>query len=71
MNIRHRAPERNNSECITQPFQFSDLLANLPAVPRVPSSAAGLHLHRRHHVGPGIADLVAALNGLGIEEARQ
>jgi hypothetical protein len=40
-------------------------------LPAVPSTAAGAHLHRRYHVPAGIADLLALLAGLGIEEARR
>jgi hypothetical protein len=39
-----------------------------PAAPQGPLTAAGLHLFRRHHIRPELADLLAAANGLGGEQ---
>jgi hypothetical protein len=60
-----RAQRNHNSTTIE--------LSNLPAeISRVtPTTPAGAHLQRRYRVPAGIADLVAQLAGLGLEEARQ
>jgi hypothetical protein len=63
MNIAIGAPQRNH---ISTPIELSNHHSELP-----PATAAGAHLHRRYHVPVGIADLVALLAGLGLEEARQ
>jgi hypothetical protein len=36
----------------------------------MPATVAGAHLHRRYWVPASLADLVASLAGLGLEEAR-
>jgi hypothetical protein len=36
-----------------------------PSQERSPTTAAGLYVCRHHHVDPTIADLIAALAGLG------
>ena len=40
-------------------------------VTKPPFTRAGAYLHRRNWVPAGLADLVASLAGLGLEEARQ
>ena len=66
MNYLHfRAPPRNH---ISTNIELSNPIVELPSPP---ATAAGAHLHRRYHVPAGIADLVALLAGLGIEEARR
>jgi len=63
MFIAIRAPERNY---LSAPIEFSKPTGSSP-----PATAAGAHLHRRYHAPAGIADLLALLAGLGIEEARR
>jgi hypothetical protein len=59
------ARERNHiSTCV----EWSNPIIEMPAAP---STAAGAYLSRRYHVPTAIADLVAALAGLGLEEARR
>ena len=64
--LQHAHIKRNHISTDIEPLY---LIAELPTVPRVPTTAAGLHLHRHHHVSAGIADLIAALAGLGQQEA--
>ena len=47
---------------------ISKLIDELSAAP-VPATDAGRFLCRRHHIDPRIADLLAALAGLGVEGA--
>jgi hypothetical protein len=67
MNIRNSHPKRNNSERIKS--SLSDLIVELSV--SLPTTDAGRFIHRRHFIDPRIADLVAQLAGLGIEDARQ
>jgi hypothetical protein len=66
MNIRNSRPKRNNSERIKS--SLSDhLIAELSAA-SLPATDAGRFIHSHHLVDPRIADLVAHLAGLGLEE---
>jgi len=65
MNIDLRAPSRN---FISRPIEFSNPIVELPSPP---ATAAGAHLCRRYHVPAGLADLIAALAGLGLDEVRR
>ncbi len=49
---------------------FLEPITEFPTSPQRPATAAGMHVHRRYHVAPGIADLLALLAGLGEVEAR-
>jgi hypothetical protein len=68
MNIDLRAPSRN---FISRPIEFSNPIIEFSSAPRWPATAAGAHLHRRYHVPAGLADLIAALAGLGLDEVRR
>ena len=65
MNIPTARPKRNDSERIKS--SLSDLIGEISAAPQ-PTTDAGRFIHRRHLVDPQIADLVAQLAGLGLEE---
>lgn len=67
MNIRNPRSKRN---VFRRAKQISDLIAELSAA-RQPTTDAGRFIRRRHLIDPRIADLVARLAGLGLEEARQ
>jgi len=68
MTIRISSAPRNANERIT-PVRVSKLIGKITAAP-VPATDAGRFLHRRHHVDPRIADLLAEFAGLGEVEAR-
>jgi hypothetical protein len=59
--------KRNHISTTLEP---SNTPAEVPVPPRVPATVAGAHLHRRYWVLASLADLVASLAGLGLEEAR-
>jgi hypothetical protein len=61
--INFCAPSRN----FISPLDFSNPIVEIP-VHQVPVTAAGMHVHRRYHVAPGIADLLGLLAGLGASE---
>jgi hypothetical protein len=66
MNFIHSsALLRNHISTITE---ASGPIAQFPAVP---TTAAGRHLFRRHSISANVADLIASLAGLGIDEAPQ
>jgi hypothetical protein len=67
MNLHQPRRSRNTTERITT---ISDLIDGISAAALKPATSAGLFLHRRYQINPRIADLVAQLAGLGIEEAR-
>jgi hypothetical protein len=66
--INFCAPSHN---FISRPTEFSNPIIEFPASPAPPATDGGRFIHRRHLVDPRIADLVATLAGLGIEDARQ
>lgn len=49
-----------------RPVAPTPLLDWRPCPPRQPETRAGLHIARRFHVNPAIADLIASLAGLGV-----
>jgi hypothetical protein len=63
--INFGASSRNH---ISTPIEFSNPIIEEPIVP---ATVAGAHLFRRYHIPASLADLVASLAGLGLEEARQ
>jgi hypothetical protein len=67
MNIRNPRSKRNVFRRATP---ISDLISELSAA-SLPTTDAGRFLYRRHLIDPRIADLVAHLAGLGLEEALQ
>lgn len=66
--IQHAHIPRNH---IPTAIELSNPITELPLVPRVPLTAAGVHLHQRYRIDPGIADLLASLAGLGAEAVRR
>jgi hypothetical protein len=66
-NLKSRR-KRNNSDRINP--SFAELLGELSAMSRAPETTAGQYLRRRYHVPAEIADLIAALAGLGQEAMR-
>jgi hypothetical protein len=62
--IARRAPARNKAD------DLSDLFSWQPAVVQHPLSRAGQHTMRRYRLAPHIAELIAALAGLGSESLR-
>lgn len=68
MNLHQQRRARNITKRITT---ISDLIDGLSAAPLKPTTSAGQFLYRRYQINPRIADLVAQLVGLGIEEARR
>jgi hypothetical protein len=64
MNLTPPARKRNIPVRLPQ---IPELLGELSAAPP-PTTDAGRFIHRRHLVDPRIADLVAALAGIGLEE---
>ena len=69
MNLYHH-PHRERSHISTS-IEFSNLPPEMPPATPWPPTAAGAHLHRRYLVPAGLADLVASLAGLDLEEARR
>jgi hypothetical protein len=68
INVVLGAPLRN---FISPSTEYSKSIIEFPASPAMPTTYAGRFLCRRHLIDPRIADLLAGLAGLGIEEARQ
>jgi hypothetical protein len=72
MSIPFFAPaaqyRQKNINSITVSNEYS---GEFPTVPLVPATSAGKFVHRRHGVPASIADLLASLAGLGLEEPRQ
>jgi hypothetical protein len=58
-HLAHRAPARNKIS------DLPDLFFERQAVVHQPATRAGMHLVRRYHVHPAIADTLAVFAGIG------
>jgi hypothetical protein len=66
--MNYLAFPRVSRNIISRPAEFSNTNFEFPAVAERPVTTAGRYLCRQHAVCPELADIIAALAGIGICE---
>jgi hypothetical protein len=67
-DMNYLAFPRASRNFISRPTEFSNPIIEFPAVAERPVTTGGKFLHRRHAVCPELADIIAALAGIGVFE---